>query len=54
MNYLTDAILAILLGAGLMLCGAESKPWNPWWNVAGLALFAFAALCIFLSYRRRQ
>lgn len=53
MNWITDSILAFLFGAGLMLAGADSKPWNPWLNVAGVALMGLGACFLVLAHRRR-
>jgi hypothetical protein len=50
----TNILLAILFGAALTLAGAESEPWEPAYNVAGVALFVAAGFGLFWNDRRQS
>jgi hypothetical protein len=32
-------LCALLIAAGLILATAETQPWSPWLNLAGISLF---------------
>ena len=48
---ITNILLAILFGAALTLAGAETEPWQPGYNVAGVALFILAGAGLYCRRR---
>ncbi len=47
-------LLSTLFGLALLLCGAESEPFDPRYNIAGLALLGLGAWLIIKYLKERK